>query len=205
MPCILRPAAIGALLITAASPALSAQDVSHCVPIQDPEERLNCFDDAFVETTEVPASEESPWEFSSDTSALDDSTNVYLSTPSLEPVADRYGQTVYPQLWVRCLENTTSVFINFGGLHMTDHQSYGMVSYRVDDRTASKIPMDASTNNMALGLWRGGNAIKFIKTIMDGDQLFVRATPYSSSPVEVEFAVAGLDEKIGPLREACHW
>ena len=196
---------LGGVILCFGHAALAATDASLCTSIKVPEGRLACFDEAYSADERVGVDADSAWTESTDQSMLDDSTNVYLTTIAKQPILDQYGNRTYPHLWLRCRENTTSAYIDFGGPLMSDNRSYGMVSYRVDDRTPSRIPMDASTDNKALGLWGGGNAIKFIKTIIGGAQLFVRATPYSASPVEFSFDISGLEGQLAKLRETCGW
>jgi type VI secretion system protein VasI len=79
------------------------------------------------------------------------------------------------------------------------------VTYRLDDKPAKRKWFGESTDHKALGLWGGGNAIPFLKEIMAGQKLLVRATPWSDNAVTGEFSIIGLDEAIKPLRKACGW
>lgn len=182
-----------------------AQDVSHCVAIDNPDDRLNCFDQAFIETAHPEVAPESAWNVRIDRSALDDSTSVYLSVTSDRPLRSRFGRSADASFHVRCLEGTTSAFVNFGGHFMSEIEGRGRVDYRVDDRQPSNAEMRVSSNNQALGLWRDDIAIPFIRRIIDGNSLYVRAIPYGESALEMTFPIAGLDEAIAPLREACGW
>jgi type VI secretion system protein VasI len=40
---------------------------------------------------------------------------------------------------------------------------------------------------------------------MDGEQLYVRAAPFSESRIEMTFNITGIEDEIAPLREACSW
>ncbi len=211
-----------------------AQDASHCVAINDPNDRLNCFDQAFIDTAATAASEkpsgdcsgftdsdmkrgcemagslpriseETSWHVREERSKLDDSRSVFISTESKEYLKDRFGSSDRAMLFIRCKENTTSAFITFAGHFMSDIQGYGRVDYRVDGRKASRSTMDASTDNKALGLWSGRKSIPFAKNLFDGSELYVRATPYSESAIEMTFPIDGLKEAITPLRDACNW
>ena len=64
------------------------------------------------------------WLVHTDVSPVDDSKSVYLSLPSRETVRGRYGNPVRPTLHIRCKENTTAFFVDFGGHYMSDHD-YG--------------------------------------------------------------------------------
>lgn len=139
----------------------------------------------------------------SETSKFDDRTNVFLTTQSEEALSCRFNSGT-ATLVVRCLENTTSVVL-VTGCHMADLGSYGKVEYRIDDRRASSVRMRESTDNKALGLWRGGQAIPFAKRLFGADRLLMRFTPYGESSMTASFDISGLEEAIKPLREACHW
>jgi type VI secretion system protein VasI len=197
---------IALCMVVVFSEQAAAQEVEDCVGIADPNDRLNCFDQAFVAVESRPATLTNAWQVRSETSALDDSTSVFLSVLSDEPVRGRFGRDGQPQLTVRCRENTTSVIVTFSGLFMSDIQGRGRVDFRVDDNPSGNVNMTVSTNNEALGLWRGGQSIPFIENhLLDANSLYLRATPHSESAVEMRFNISGLGDVIGPLREACNW
>lgn len=190
--------------LSIAGPAIS-QDVSHCVGIDDPDTRLSCFDDAFVETEVQQQSPKSDWSVRVDTSALDDSKTVVLTLSSKDQFLSQYGQLKRGTLIIRCMENTTSLYTVWGGHFMSDNRNSGRVDYRVDAKKASRVSMRESTDNKALGLWSGGQSIPFIKKLLGAEQLYIRATPFSESAVEMSFNVTGLERAIEPLRDACGW
>jgi len=187
-----------------ATSALS-EDVSHCVDISDPDDRLNCFDAAFVTVEETPRAADSEWDISIETSSLDDSKLVIISVTSSEQLSGPYGQSSYGRLILRCQENTTSAQVYFGDHFMSDLQGRGRVDYRIDAEQPRRVDMRVSTNNKFLGLWNGGTAIPFIQRMFAADELLVRATPFSDSPVEMKFPISGLEDQITPLRDACAW
>jgi type VI secretion system protein VasI len=145
------------------------------------------------------------WAVEIEQSALDDSRRVILSLESNEPIRARHGQAQPATLFVRCEENTTSLFIHFAGHFMSDNRGGGRIDYRIDDRSPARVDARESNNNMALGLWRGGSAIPFLRDLFGGQSLYVRATPFNESRVEATFAITGLEDAIRPLREACNW
>ena len=141
-----------------------------------------------------------------DKSNFDDSTTVTLFRRANETLSISYGGTSRPIFYIRCMENTTAMFVNASGMYLASgFDGYGRVDYRVDDRPAGVWSMQESTDNEALGLWRGSQSIPAIKGLFGGDVLRVKFTPFNESPVEVTFNIAGLEEQIVPLREACNW
>ncbi|WP_107495558.1 type VI secretion system-associated protein TagO [Thalassobius sp. I31.1] len=187
----------------------ASAEVADCLPIDNELDRLACYD---IEAGRSPEVEEiegfaSNWKVDTETSAFDDSTTVYMSMSSNEPVrCGRYGTPQPISLYMRCKENTTSVFFGHNSCHLTSgHGGYGVVEYRIDQENAKDREFSASTDNSTLGLWRGGRSTAFIREFLDNDRLLLRFTPYGQSPVTAEFDISGTDEAIAPLREACGW
>lgn len=155
-----------------------------------------------------PPEPSSPWQASEDVSPMDDSKNVYLYTRSNEPIPGRYRRSIArPTLTLRCVENTTALILNMDGHFMasSEYHNWGHVEMRIDDGNAFTKSMRESTNNRSLGLWNGGSSIPVIKQMFNADQLTMRATPHSESPMTMTFDISELEEEIAPLREACHW
>ncbi|GEK71576.1 MULTISPECIES: type VI secretion system-associated protein TagO [Halomonas] len=193
-----------AVLFTAMASSLGAAQASEgCTDISNDQRRLACYDAEYRPAQEV--SQESSWMVNESTSPIDDSKSVYLRVTSKEPVQDRLGRDVDAALWVRCMENKTSMVLQFGGHHMASLNQYGQVTLRIDDQQARTMRMNESTNNKSLGLWNGGSSIPVIRQMFGHDTLTVRATPFSQSPITTQFPITGLEEAIEPLREACHW
>jgi hypothetical protein len=84
-----------ALVIAGSFFATSAisEDVSHCVDISDPKDRLNYFDAGFVTVEQAPPAEDSAWNISIETSYLDDSTLVIMTLDLSEQLRGPYGQS----------------------------------------------------------------------------------------------------------------
>lgn len=204
-----------ATLIAGAASAAEPSEILKCSAIKDSVKRLECFDglaslqqseaDAAAEISfgDLPAKEN--WVTSISQSKVDDSTTVILSAESQNIVSGRFNKTARPRLILRCMENATSAYINFDGLHMAEIQGYGRVTFRVDKKKAVTKSTDVSTDNKALGFWSGGGAIPFIKSLFGGSELLVQATPFSDSAVTFSLDISGLEEAVQPLRKACNW
>ncbi|MDD9869058.1 MAG: type VI secretion system-associated protein TagO [Gammaproteobacteria bacterium] len=139
------------------------------------------------------------WNVHEEKSQIDDSLNVHLFVISNETVSSGYN-TVKPSLHIRCSENKTSVFLNWGlylGLEKTKMLS------RFDKEKATVSSWSISTNNEAVFV--RGSDIEFAKKIMKHQKLLVKVTPFGENSVMATFDISGLSEAIKPLREACHW
>ncbi|OBX36995.1 hypothetical protein A8U91_01343 [Halomonas elongata] len=174
-----------------------------CAKISDNQSRLACYDAEYRPAT--TSDNTSDWYVREETSPIDDSRTVVLSTMSIDSIKDRLGRQDKAMMAIRCIENTTSIIFQFANHHMADLNQYGVVTLRIDDQDAFKRRMSESTDNKALGLWNGGSSIPVVKRLFDADTLTVRATPYGQSPITVQFPVGELKKAIEPLREACHW
>lgn len=184
-----------------------AQDLV-CPKIDNDLDRLACYD---RESGRTPVRTAEPsvakWEVEIKQSDFEDTTDVYLSLASEGPVGcNMFGSSQPATLFVRCQENTTAIFIATDCHLASGFQGYGKVDVRADDKKATTVSMDASTDNRALGFFNGGKAIPFIQRhLLGGETLRVRFTPFNASPVSAEFDITGIDEAIKPLREQCGW
>jgi type VI secretion system protein VasI len=191
------------------------EKLTECVSESDNLLRLQCFDDAVSElkqddVVEVPAvetdsSDTGAWVVETEVSAIDDSLGVFLTLSSKDPVPGPYGQFGPLMLTLRCMENTTAATIYFNQYFMADIRGGGQVEYRLDDAEAQTLRMVSSSDNMFLGLWSGGLAIPWIKSLLDAERLVVRAMPMNEGAVTGEFDLNGLENVIGQLREECSW
>lgn len=199
-----------ALLIIACAAASSVvladtkQDIARCAATPADAARLVCYDAvARALGVDRPSSTTTTgigkWSVRSDRSPIDDSVNVYLSVESDEPVRSGYN-TVRPSPFIRCSENQTNVFLNWGlylGLDSTQMLT------RFDSEEATTETWSISTDNKAVFV--RGSDIGFAKKMMGYEKLLAQITPYGESPVMATFPIAGLSEAIKPLRQACNW
>lgn len=147
------------------------------------------------------------WSVEKSQSKLTDSKDVYATLKSSNKVHCSWspaGQRVH--LILRCRENTTSLFFSTG-CHMTSSQysTYGQINFRLDKLAPRKMSTNASSNNRALGLWRGRTSIPFAKSLRGKKNLFVRMTPFGESAIEAEFKLAGVNEVLREVGRACKW
>lgn len=180
------------------------QDIAQCAAKPADAARLICYDTVArklgvdkPKTTTTTGS--GRWSVRSDKSPIDDSVNVYLSVDSEDPVRSGYN-TVRPSLFIRCAENKTNVFFNWGlylGLDST------RMLVRFDGEKAITDSWSISTDNKAVFV--SGSDIAFATKMMGHEKLLTQITPYGESPVMATFPIAGLSEAIKPLRQACNW
>lgn len=145
------------------------------------------------------------WVVNNSKSAMTDDKTVIMSLESENDIPGRFGVSGPASLIVRCHENTTSIYFVLAGHYLAEIQGHDKVAYRLDSEKPSTTRFSVSTDNEAMGLWSGGRAIPFLKNMLGKDQMVVRLTPYSESPVEMTFKISGMDEAIKDLRNTCGW
>ena len=194
-----------------ATTAHSETSIETCAIIDADQDRLSCYDKVSGRTpVKVPVAETNltgNWYTQINKSKFEDTTDVTLSILSKGVVScTRYGSSDYVSLVLRCHENTTALYLKTQDCFLASGVSgYGQVDARLDGDKSSTLHMVESTDNRSLGLWRGSNSIPYIKKMFDKETLLVRFTPYNESPVTAEFNIAGVEEAVKPLRNACSW
>lgn len=146
------------------------------------------------------------WVLSVNKSAMEDTTDAIADISAGENVqCASFGEASPIHLTLRCMENTTAMMIG-GNCHLASgFQGYGKVTYRLGDSKAKSRNFEVSTDNTVLGLWNGGSAIPMIKEMLGNEKMIVRFTPFSMSPVEVEFDISGIDNAVADIRKSCAW
>lgn len=153
---------------------------------------------------QIEAGSGQQWRARTQRSAMTDFQNQYLSVDAIGTHVGAYGQTVRPTLTLRCVEDTTAVVLDAGEYLGIDTLR---VEYRIDEQPAQTGHWGISTDFTAAGLWRGRQAIPFIRRLVAADVgiLTVRYIPYGESARTVSFRIDGLDRRIGPLQAMCSW
>lgn len=183
-------------------------DPGTCIKINNDLDRLTCYDQEHGRTPkkEPIATPAGKWEILQETSKITDQKTIVLSLPSDDLVNCRWNRGERISLVIRCLESKTVLYFATN-CHMTssEYNNYGNITYRLDSAPAETVSGDASTDNKALGLWRGGSAIPMIKKMFGKSMMIVRMMPYGESPFTASFQISGLEQAIRPLRESCKW
>lgn len=200
---------IGALLLTPAIVHADnyMHDMAVCAIKGSDKERLNCYDSLANKLGVSPPSSVKPskiknqgkWQVNTANSQIDDSNNVNLWVMADDYVKSGYDE-VRPELFVRCSENKTSVFITWDlylGLDSTSMLT------RLDSENAVINLWTISTDNKAV--FTTDNDITYVKSLFGHDRLLAKITPYGASPVIATFSITGLKDAVTPLRKACKW
>lgn len=173
--------------------------------LPNPEQEKQATNSPTGETPSDDTAEQDPWTVDSEKSEMTDQTSVYLTTQAIDSRNASAGIDREPTLILRCMEDKTAVIIDMGGAFMSDIEDYGEVEVRIDQGPNKVVQMGVTKDNMAIGLGSGMNAIGFIKSLFDAQELRIRVTPYRESSAIIRFNIAGLEQKIEPLRQECGW
>lgn len=183
-----------------------SMEIRECATISEDLDRLSCYDKAVGLTPKVEEFTTSgSWSLSKKKSEFKDTTDVFLSVETEEPLTCGMFDKSRAVLLLRCMENTTSAMLITSCHLASGFQGYGDIEYRVDEKPSRKKSFEASTDNTSLGLWSGGSAIPFIKELLGGKEIIMRFTPFSESPTTAKFDISGLDKNISALSDACGW
>ena len=205
---------IAALLFFPSVVSADEKMIEKCHQISTDLERLKCYDKetGYNETTTEPEEIAEPkpepsiepegkqWRYSEERSALDNRKDVWLSVISDNTEGNSIGSPIRATLWLRCMENTTSVLIGFDR-YTSDNQN---VRYKFDNESVQKQWMQTMRGGDGIGIWSGSRAIPFIKKMYGKERMVVAYDTYTG-PVEFTFNIAGVQERIAPLAEACEW
>jgi len=196
------------MAVISVTSAASAQSDNSCHGIDEGAARLSCYDEQTgyevtsspeVTTGIEPAGEQ--WSYNQDVSVLDGRTDVWLSVLSSNVQPNQIGRPEPAELWVQCIQNTTSLGITFND-YVSENQS---VRYRLGEGQPQSVRMRVAAGGEGLGLWSGGQSIPFVRQMLDEERLVIGYQSYGNSRLEFTFDISGLRERIGPLAEACGW
>jgi type VI secretion system protein VasI len=199
------PAAAGAQG-SAAPPSLK-----QCAAMDNDHWRLQCYDTltgrftkpaAAPQTSAALAGDTGRWQTRRERSKLADTEDVFLLLQSDDQVSNRFGRKDYVEMVVRCMENTTSLYMSWPLFLTTGTMK---LEIRFDKRPMQTMWWQSSTDYKAIGLWSGGSAIPFAKAMIAAEEMVVRLVPHGENPETVTFTVRGLNNSIEPVRKGCKW
>ncbi|RUS58950.1 hypothetical protein EGN72_18790 [Pseudorhodobacter sp. E13] len=197
------------IIVASGSGVAKAKDGGNaCHAIKVEKERLDCYDKQTEyeapekeEVSEVSAATGQQWRKSEESSSLDGRTDVWLSVDSKNSQPNQIGNPEKSTLWVRCMNNSTNLFITFNN-YTPDNQN---VRYKLDDSPVRKVWMVHMQGGEGIGIWSGNSAIPFIKKMFDAEDMVVAYESYSNSNLEFSFDISGLRARIDSLAESCKW
>jgi hypothetical protein len=132
---------------------------------------------------------------------MDDSKTVVFSKPATSSIEGWLARGV-PELLARCQEGETDVYVALGMPMAVESGDTRTVEVRVDGSAARTEYWNESTNGKSLF---SPDAIGFARELSKATRLRLRVTPFNSSPVIVEFNLAGFARAAKELETVCEW
>ncbi|WP_325312732.1 hypothetical protein [Longimicrobium sp.] len=151
----------------------------------------------------VPGVPAGNWSVSEDTSEMDGTPTVVLTAVADAEIEGR-ANSARPSLIVRCREGTTDVFVATGLQANPEYGHYQEVTirYRLDEASPRRQLWSESTSGEALF---APEPVSLARAMTRASSFRFEFTPFQSSAQTVTFAVAGLEEKLARVANACHW
>lgn len=156
--------------------------------------------------TEPPLPEESAedatadkWLFSSEVSALDDSTRYTIQLDAENRIAAWLSNPT-PTLIIRCQGRQYDVYIYVGTQLDSTLDDEVFTRVRYGDNSPTTITMSESTTGEAMFFPDSTAAVRNLLAI---DRLVVGFTPFNANPVEAIFDITGIKTAIQPLFDEC--
>lgn len=169
---------------------------SICKKIAPDTARLKCFDEIGAKQDQKPAAdaphEPAKWEYETDTSPIDDSTQVSASLKGSDNSL----------LVLRCKEHRTEAAFIPGEFFMNGIGNSVPTIVRLNEDPPLHSTWSASTNGRAAF---APHAIDFIRSLPDGGKLFIRLTGFQGRTVDGKFDLADVSATKGKIEEACKW
>lgn len=172
------------------------QSDDDCTAIEDQEERIRCYGDL------------GDWTFEFYRLRFDDPVSIFMSVSSDDFVRLRSGGVKIAVITIGCVDSVSSISVDILGVTFEDFHRRE-VKYRVNrDREKTWYMIRGVGSNEGLGLWRSNHSIPAIRELFGGDVLEIRlprSPLFREYRPKIRFNIAGLEEQIVPLREACSW
>lgn len=154
---------------------------------------------AFAEAGEVPGD----WILAVGEDSSTNETVASLRQDSQGTIKDEYAkQDLHPQLIFRCVPGNATImaridwqrFISSFNIELgfkVDGGKYTWSKWKVDQ--SNKVTLSPSV----------ADSQKLIDLVLGGEKLLVEVTPYSQSPVTVEYNLVGFSVALEKLRQLC--
>ncbi|MBZ5488372.1 hypothetical protein HW452_12645 [Halomonas aquamarina] len=110
-----------------------------------------------------------------------------------------------PTVVFRCLEDTTVAYFDLFEQDESDTYEYEAITVALDDADFEPVDLQPIDDGHALGFWQSDEAIPFIQGLFGAQTLSLKATPVEGDPIELEFNIEGIEERIKAVRETCSW
>ncbi|MDH3231027.1 MAG: type VI secretion protein [Alphaproteobacteria bacterium] len=180
----------------------AAGGLAGCAAIETAVERLGCYDRRAREHA-AQARGGGAWTLDATPSRLNpDLTDLVLWTRSVNPVPEPGGDPVHAVMLLQCRQGGMAVVFDFGTFV---GGGAVRIEYRIGNGAVLAGDVTVAPDQRSFGVWQRDRAIGFIKALYGQPQLRLRVAPAAGDPLIAAFDLAGLEDAVAPLREACAW
>jgi len=130
-------------------------------------------------------------------------TVASLQQESLTTVKDEYAkQDLNPQLQFRCTPGKPVITARIDWQRFISSFSTEL-GFKVDGRKFTWLKWKVDQSNKVTFSPSAEDSQKLIDLALNGNKLLVEVTPYSGSPVTVEYDLAGFSAALAKLKDSC--
>lgn len=179
-----------------------------CALIGPATERLACYDSLFRSGQFTGAGEESAdtglWTSGVEISQIEDTERAYAALQSEQLIPALPSGRGPVRMTIVCEAGEIVVQFSFAGQLMgTPTSNSGLLTIQFDRQPPRSQSLALTPDLKALRFFTSEQANAFIDTLQVTERLFIRAQPQAQRSVTVSFLVAGVEEALAPVREAC--
>ena len=143
------------------------------------------------------------WEVSVGEDSSSYKTVASLQQESLTTIKDEYAkQDLNPQLQFRCTPGETAITARIDWLRFISSFSTEL-GFKVDGGKFTWLKWKVDQSNKVTFSPSAADSQKLIELALGGEKLLVEVTPYSASPVTVEYDLAGFSRALAELKDRC--
>ena len=162
-------------------------------------ERLKCVDELLQEVAPDSVQHQGPnWIISETTSPVDYRPQIAALT-----TARASSQDAPSSLAIRCRARRTELTISTTGSWKPAADDEVKVIYRINEEPPVEQRWRAAEMGRSLGF--SGDVVRFLRSMPDSGQIFVKVYAGKGPPYESTFQLAGLDPVRRKIAAACNW
>ncbi len=203
--------ALAALMAAAPVPAQQTTP-ERCALIGPATERLACYDNLFRSDQftggdeDEPEPEQGMWASGVEISQIEGTERPFATLQSEQLIPALPRGRAPARMTILCLDGSTAVQFSFAGYALgTPTSNSGTLTIQFDRLPSRSQSLELGPDRTTLGFFTDAQAKAFIDQLLQSERLYVRAQPQAQRSVTVSFQLDGIEEALGPVREACGW
>ncbi len=209
---ILLTLAISVSYSGVANATATKSELSTCYQKSGTLEKVDCYDKLAVKYGAAPtlstnsSGDIGKWSITNEVNPIDDSKTYVAVLKEEKAARGPLGNQM--SLVLRCKEDTTEVYINWGEYLGDDgtsvYSDYKNVIERIGADAARTRKWSISTNNTST-FAPTGTDIDLVTALDKSNKYIVQTTPYGENPMTGIFELQGINSVATSLAETCNW